>query len=450
MAENDHPRTPPSPGAAAAVAERAPAAAASRSPFARIRTFKSLEHREFRLLWLGIIGTSTSQWMEQVLLGWLGYELTGSALALALGNAFRAGPALLSAPLGGVAADRMDRKKLMMLSQFILLAAAAALGLLLVLGHLQIEHLYLFAFVTGVGWSFNQPVRQSLLPNLVPRADFNNAIALQSSAFQITRLVGPSLAGMLIASFGSASVLFVEIWLFLAVLWGTQQMHIPPLPGKPKKEPVFDTLKAGFSYIRNYKELFSVMLMALIPQLFAMPYFTVLPVFAKEVLGVGPVGFGVLATMPGVGAVVATLTVATIGDFRNKGRVLVIAAIGQGATIILLAAASLAPREPFLWDWVSPAFLLCAAMLVFVGGCVMTYNTLSNTLVQTLSSDEMRGRVASVYMFNQGIQPLGTTWAGFMASLPFMDVTGAYLVMGITTIVMAASLNFKFPTVRRL
>lgn len=428
----------------------AAAPAVPTSAWARYRTFKSLAHRDYRLLWFGVCGASTGQWMEQVVIGWLGYELTGSALALGLVNAFRAVPALLSGPLGGVAADRMDRKQLMVLSQLILGGAVALLLALTLAGHLQMWHLYLFAVVSGIGWSFNQPVRQSMVPTLVPREDLTNAIALQSSAFQLSRLVGPSIAGVLLAAWGAGSVMMLELALFAIVIATSLQMNVPPRAAGRAKEHPLASLKAGFAYIRNYHELFSVMLMALIPQLFAIPYFTIMPVFAAEVLHTNAVGYGVLATMPGVGATVATLTVATLSDIRNRGKFLVVSAVVQGVSIVILAGTSLASKEPFFADWLSPAFVLSALVLVFVGGSVMTYNTLSNTLVQTLSSDEMRGRVASVYMFNQGLQPLGTTWAGFLASLPMFGAAGAYLIMGLTTVAMAAGLNLKFPTVRRL
>lgn len=386
--------------------------------------------------------------MEQVALSWLVYDLTNDPLQLGIVNGLKAIPALLSGPFAGVAADRMERKRLMLVSQLAVLALALGLSLLIFSGQLQVWHLYVFAVLTGLAWSFNMPVRQSLIPNLVPRDDLTNAIALQSSAFQLTRLVGPAVAGFIIAGFGAGGAFFAKALMYAGVVGMILLMQVPAITGGVTKEPVWTTFRAGFSYIRQQQGILSLILLSLIPQLFAMPYFTLLPVFARDVLGVGPEGFGILVTLPGIGAMATTLTIASLGDFRRKVQVMLIAAVAQGGGLLLLASTSQLPDGS-----VGPVALNYAAasvVLALVGGCMMTFNTLTNTLLQTLTSDAMRGRVMSVYMLDQGFTPLGTMWGGFLASLPALGAPGAFAIMGATVILLSTSAVLRFPHLRRL
>lgn len=387
--------------------------------------------------------------MEQVALSWLVYDLTGDPLVLGLVNGLKAVPALLSGPLGGVAADRMERKRLMLLSQLATAVLALWLAILIFADWLQVWHLYIFAMLTGLAWSFNQPVRQSLVPSLVPRDDLTNAIALQSSAFQLTRLIGPAVAGFIIAWFSVGGAFLAKAIVYSGVVAMILMMEVPPIQRRGLGESGWTTLRAGFSYIRRERDILSLILWALIPQLFAMPYFTLLPVFAKDVLGVGPEGFGILVTLPGVGAMIATLTIASVGDFRRKGVVVMWAGIAQGLAILLLASTSRLSGTP-VWGSIGAGFLGASAVLAFIGACMMSYNTLTNTLLQTITVDEMRGRVMSLYMLDQGLTPLGTAWAGFLASLPALGAPGAYTIMGITVVVLASGAALRFPHLRRL
>ncbi len=446
MIEKERPPTPQAVATAVATKEATP----TQQRPVRLSTFSSLRHLDFRLLWISVAFSSAGQWMEQVALSWLVYDLTNDPLTLGLVNGAKAVPALLSGPFGGVAADRMARKRLMLVSQFCIMLLALGLALLIFSKTLQVWHLYAFAVLTGLAWSFNQPVRQSLVPSLVPREDLTNAIALQSAAFQLTRLVGPALAGFIIVWFGVGGAFLAKGLVYIGVIAMILAMKIPPLPEQVAKESVWTTLAGGFSYIKRDRPILSLILLALIPQLFAMPYFTLLPVFAKDVLGVGPEGFGILVTLPGVGAVAATLTIASIGDFPRKGRVLIVAGIAFGMGILALAATSLLPSSSLALGSLSIGYVAASVCLAAMGGCMMSYNTLTNTLLQMLSRDDMRGRVMSVYMLDQGITPLGTMWAGFLASVPSLGAPGAFAIMGITVIVLSTTAALKFPHLRKI
>lgn len=430
-------------------AASAPAAEAPRA--AKLNTFSSLQFREYRLHWTGVVLASAGQWMEQVGLSWVAYDLTGDPVVLGLVNGLKAAPALVSGPFGGVAADRMDRKLLMLVSQFVVFVPAAWLGVLLYLGAVEVWHLYTYAVVTGLGWSFNQPVRQSIMPDLVPRTHLTNAVALQSSAFQMSRLTGPALSGVVIGAFGPGAAFFLKAAFFLLVLIVTALITIPVRVASTVKESAVASLRQGFGYIRRDRSILSLILLALIPQLFAQPYFTLLPAFAKDVLGVGPEGFGLLVTLPGVGALAATLTIASKASFERRGRVMLAAAVGFGLLIVALSLTGhLTGVAGASSGGLTAGYLVACVVLALIGGCQMTYNALTMTLLQGLSSNEMRGRVMSIYFLDQGLTPLGTLWGGYLASLPLLGPPGAYAVMGLTVVALSSVVMVRFPHLRRL
>ena len=184
----------------------------------RLGTFSSLRHVNFRYLWLGTLCMSGGQWIQQVTLGWVLYDLTGSSVLLGLLNGLRAVPFLVASPIAGVAADRMDRKKLILVTQYALIMTTVAMGLLVASGFLEVWHLFAFTLMTGVIWAFVDPVRQTLVPALVPRQDLMNAVALNSAAFNLTKVIGPSLGGVLIVFSGAAGNFFVQSAAYLGVL----------------------------------------------------------------------------------------------------------------------------------------------------------------------------------------------------------------------------------------
>lgn len=415
----------------------------------RLGTFSSLQFRDYRLHWSAVVLASAGMWMEQVGLSWVAYELSGDPLVLGIVNGLKAAPALLSGPFGGVAADRMDRKWLLLISQIVVFIPAVILGFLLMVNAAEVWHLYVYSAISGLGWSFNQPVRQSVMPDLIPRSHLTNAVALQSSAFQLSRLTGPAISGVVIGVFGAGAAFYLKAAFFLTVIIVTLMVNIPERVASTVKESALSSLGQGFAYIRQERSIMSLILLALIPWLFAQPYFTLLPVFAKDVLRVGPEGYGLLLTLPGFGALAATLTIATKSDMQRRGLVLLAAAVGFGLLIVALALTSMLPLEAGIGA-VSLGYVGACLVLTLVGGCQMAYNALTMTLLQGLSSNEMRGRVMSIYFLDQGLTPLGTMWGGYLASLPALGAPGAFLVMGLTVIALSAGVIVRFPHLRRL
>lgn len=425
-------------GAPPLMVEGSPLAAPRRRGFpriGRISTFDSLAYREYRLLWIGMLFTSGGMWMEQVALNWLVYDMTGSAVDLAWLNGLRALPSLLVGPFGGVAADRIDRKRLMLWTQWLLLGLYLPLGWLIVSGRIEVWHLMAFTFATGVVWTFNQPVRQAIIPSLVPRDSLMNAVALQSAAFNVTRVFGPALGGILIKSFGAGGAIFAEAGAWVAVLIITAMMRVPATPARaaggasPRRD-----LVDGFRYIARTPDVRALIVMALLPFVVIMPYMTLLTVFAKDIFHMDAGGLGLLYAVSGIGALASTLGVASLGNFRGRGKLLIGCAFAMSVLLIAFAFS----------HWLPLAYL----MLIAVSGASMAYMALSNTMLNMLVPNEFRGRVMSVYMLDRGLMPLGSMFAGAIAAL--WNAPAALAVMGLIGLAVSAYYYVAFANIRRL
>ena len=267
---------------------------------------------------------STGQWVQQVTLGWLLYDLTGNSMLLGALNGLRALPFLVTGPMAGVAADRMDRRKLLLYTQWVLIITAILMGALVASPFLHVWHIFLFTLITGVAWTITEPVRMSMIPSVVPKRDLANAIALNSGGFNLMKVIGPALGGAMIAWFGAADNFFVQGIAYTGVLAMIYLMHIPPHSADAKRATAFANLKEGVAYVWSTPAVLALMMLAYVPRVFAVPYQTLMPVFQKDVLHVGPEGLGLLMAAPGIGAVIAVLTLASLGHrIKRQGLLLV-------------------------------------------------------------------------------------------------------------------------------
>jgi len=385
------------------------------------RTFWSLRHRDYRLLWFGTLFASSGQWIQQVSIGWLTYQITNSPFMLGAVNGFRSLPLLVLGPFGGVAADRLDRKKLMFFTQMFLMAVTAAFATVVLLGYAHVWNIILFTILTGVAWAFNMPVRQSIVPNIVPREDLQNAIALNAAGFNITRIVGPSAAGLLIAGVGIAGNFYLQTAMYLGVAAMVWQLRLPSGRQTASKASVTSSLAEGARYVWTNRPLRVQMTLALLPVVLALPYTSLMPIFARDVLHKQAAGFGVLMAAPGVGAVMGTLAVAGGRDVRRKGLLIFSCLIGLGITLILFSQSR--------WYWPS------LGLLVLAGCFQMVYMSQNQTLLQLKTPDEYRGRVMGIYMLNQGLLPLGSLFAGMLAQ--FKGAPFAVGVMGASVLCLS-------------
>ena len=403
------------------------------SPRRRLGTFSSLRHLNFRYLWFGTLCMSGGQWIQQVTLGWLLYDLTGSSVLLGLLNGLRAVPFLIASPIAGVAADRMDRKKLILVTQYALVITTVAMGLLVASGFLEVWHLFAFTLMTGVAWAFVDPVRQTLVPALVPREDLMNAVALNSAAFNLTKVIAPSLGGILIVFSGAAGNFFVQSAAYLGVLASIYWMSIPPTPSEARQSSALANLKEGLAYVWSNPSVFALMATALVPRIFAVPYQTLMPVFQKDVLKVGPEGLGVLLAAPGLGAMLAGLMLATLANrVRRQGVLMLVSLVSLGIVMNL-----------FSWTTSFPMAILA---LVAVGGCQVFYMATTNTMLQVIVPDHLRGRVMSIYALDRGLMPVGALMAGVSAHVIGAPATVSY--MGLVVILLAILVAWRAPVVR--
>ena len=370
--------------------------------------------------------------MEQVALSWLVWTLTEDPFMLGAINGTRSLPFFLS-PLAGVAADRIDRKKLMLATQFGVMILSFSMSLLVYSGLIRLWMVFIFALLAGTTWAFNQPVRQAIIPNLVPKKHLMNAVALGSSAMNLTRLIGPIGAGFIIAAVGVEGAFATKGLAYIAVIVMTLFVKVPVIADSSSRLGIRQNLWIGFDYIWSNRMIFVLLVMALIPIVFVMPYiWSFMPIFADQVYDMGPKGMGILYSAVGIGALGGSLTVASLGSFRRKGLLLMLSGIAMGAMLILFG--------------MSTYFPLTLLVLVGVGFPQTFYNSLTQTLIQMNITDDVRGRVMSILMLDRALGPLGSLFAGTMAAV--IGAPGAVIIGGSLTLGLAI-LGFIFmPNIR--
>ncbi len=380
-------------------------------------TFSSLRHRNYRLLWVGTLISSSGDWMDQIALNWLMYALTNSPVYLGLLNFCRLAPILVFTLIGGVVADRVERRRLMFTTQSVAMVLALVLAVLVSTGVVQVWMVLLIAAGRGIMLSFNMPARQSLISELVPAEDLMNAIALNSATLNLTRVIGPAIGGGLIATVGVAGAFYLNAASFLAVLYGLAMMRFPERPPRRRKAGILTELAGGIRYLRGQPALRTVVILALLPMVFGMPYMTMLTVFAKDVLAVGGGGLGLLTACSGAGAMLGALTVASLRGTRRRGRLMLAGLVGFGLSLLVFSS------SPWLW--------LSLPALMAVGASQQVYNATNNTLIQVYVDEEYRGRVTSTLFLNRGMVPLGTILAGFGTA-----AFGPQIAMGAMAVVL--------------
>lgn len=396
--------------------------------------FASLRHRNYRYYWIGTLVSNIGDWMDNVAFNWLMWELTGSGAYLGLLALFRAAPILVFTLFGGALADRMERRRLLQVTQFAAMMLALILAALVLTDLVKVWHVFVIAAGRGIVMSINMPTRQALLSDIVDRKDLTNAIALNSATMNLTRILGGSIGGILITIIGTGGVFLVNglstIILILTLAW----MIIPPLAGDGRRRSLLRSIGDGLAYIKASDILRSLIILALAPMVLGMPYMTLLPIFADDVLGIGNEGYGVLVAFTGVGAMTGALAIAATSNMGRRGRNMLLLMMLFGG---MLMAFSQTTNTTF-------AFIL----LLGVGAGQTTYMALNNTLLQTHASDEMRGRVMSVFFLNRGMVPLGTVAAGFATE--FIGVQWTVTIMAGTLLALGLAAFLFLPRLREL
>jgi MFS family permease len=380
-------------------------------------TFRAFHYRDFRLMWGGAFTSTSGAFVQEVAQSWLVYTLTDSAFLLGLTAFLNGAPILLFSLLGGVAADRVDRRKLLLGSQYVQMTSALVLAALLWMDMIQVWHIMAAAFATGVGQAFGGPAYQALIPSLVEKEDLPNAIALMSIQFNLARVVGPAIGGLAFTALGAEACFFINALTYLAVIFSLFVVNVRFVPKKSEVR-VLHSLKEGLGFVFRHHSLLALVWLSTVTAFFAVPTITLLPVFARETYGLGAQGYGTMMSFSGAGAVCGALFVAWLGNIPRKGWTSLVMQVGLGLATIGFAMST------HLWAGCFFVFL--------AGGAVLAVFALLNSLVQLICPEEMRGRIMSVYhMAFRGAMPLGNLAAGSLASR-----FGAPLVVSVNAVLL--------------
>lgn len=394
----------------------------------------ALAHRNFRLFFFGqgvsLIGT----WMQNVAQGWLVYELTNSPFYVGLVSALGSLGVLLLSIYAGIVADRTNKHRLVLATQALSMLPAFALAALVWTNAVAVWHVAALAAFLGVVNAFDIPARQAFIVELVGKEDLMSAIALNSAAFNAARVLGPAVAGALIGTLGVGICFFLNGASYCAVLAGLLAMRLPPYVPAPRADSVWAGLREAVAFIRGDRRVSTLVLLVALLSIFGFPYLVMMPVFARDVLDQGAAGYGVMMASVGMGALVGALGVAVLARHIRKGATLI--AAGGAFSVLLLAFA------------LSRVYLLSVALLALTGGMMIVNNALTNTTLQTVVPDYLRGRVMGFYAFVfVGMAPLGAFQMGTVAErlgAPWAVAAGGFACL--LTVGLAA---WRVPELRR-
>jgi MFS family permease len=398
------------------------------------RTFRALRNRNFRLFWSGQTVSSIGTWMQIVAQGWLVYRLTDSALMLGLVSVVGLAPVVPVSLLAGVVSDRFSRRRLIIASEVVLGLVAFALAALTWLQVIEVWHIVVLTFVLGAAAALEQPARLAFVMDAVGREDLSNAVALNSAMYNSARIVGPAIAGILVAWIGEAGCFFINAMTYLATIFAMLAIRLPQRPAPSGALELTGSLVEGLRYVWNAKTIRALMSIVAISSFLTLPYVTLMPIFARDVLLSGPEGLGFLMTAVGAGAIVGALGVASI-EAGRRGRWL---ALGNVTGPLFLALFC-----------VSRSFPLSLALVAMVGASNAVRQTLANSLIQVLSREDYHGRVMSIFNLNfNGSSRIGALGVGSLA-----EVIGAPLAVGLAALLglgWAVIVLLRMPYVHRL
>jgi MFS family permease len=383
------------------------------------RVFKAFHYRDFRLLWIGACTSSIGTWMQIVAQSWLVLEISKSARMLGLDAFLGNIPIFLFSLVGGVVADRVSRRRLLLASQWVQLTCAFTLAALIATGVVRIWHILTLSFIVGTAQSFGGPAYSALIPTLVEKEDLPNAIALNTIQFNLARVIGPVLGGIALTKFGAVWCFSLNGVSFIAVIISLMLLHMTFKP-QPTGASILSDMKQGLFFIRKQGAMEALIVLAFLMTALAIPMITFLPVFAKDIFHGGPSTFTTLLVFSGLGAIAGALLMAAMGNVRKKGRVALLMLMGMGGGMAGFA--------------LSKNLALSCILLFLSGVALMSAFTMINSLVQLITSHEMRGRVMSVYnVAFRGGMPFGnlaTGWLIPMFSAPLViAVNGVLLVV---------------------
>lgn len=411
----------------------APVAAAGRTRFA---TFRALRYRDYRLLWGGQLLHSASQWMEQVIRPVLVYELTESATAVAWVVFMRMIPVLLFGVLAGAAADRFDKKRILLFTQATTMAMHLTLAALVLSGAVQLWQIYVTAIVSGAALAFNQPARQTMIPRLVPPDVLLNAVALNTTAMNFMRIGGGAIAGLLLIKLSIGGVYLLNGIIYIGVIITTQMIRLPKDEPRTRKRSLLGDLGEGFSYVKTNRAVGGLVLLALILYVFGMPYQQVfVPLVAFRIFDLDRAWVGWMLSFTGLGAITGSLFVASRTEYRRPGLALAINLVVFGSALLVVGVSRWLP--------------LTLIALAVAGSMTVSFMALTNTLLLSATPPELQGRVLSLLSLDRGIIPAGALLAGLLAE--HLGVGAGIVVMALILLLLSGvAIVFLIPRLNRI
>ena len=382
-------------------------------------------------MFISVIGT----WIQIVAQSWLVFQLTNSAFLLGVVGFLGLIPIFLLSLFGGVAADTFNKRSILICTQTVFMLLAFTLAILTHLRLITTWQIMVIAVLNGIVMSFDMPSRQAIVAELVGRGNLLNAIALNSVAFNSSRIIGPALAGILVAAIGMAGCFYVNSISFLAVIFALLLIRINNNSPLNKNTSTLGNLKEGLGVINSNPTILALVCIVGVLSLFGNSYTILMPVFAKEVLNAGVKGLGVLMSSVGIGALISALVLARLGNFRHKGMLMVLSAFIFSVSLVTFS--------------LSKIYLFSIISLIFVGGASVTAIALINTILQIEVRDEFRGRIMSVFMLTfAGIMPFGNLLAGALAH--FVGVSYTIMLNGILCMLFFTVIIMLYPRLKAI
>jgi len=397
---------------------------------------RALRYRNYRLFFIGQSISLIGSWMQRIAIGWLVYRLTNSMMLLGIVMFTSQIPVLLFAPLAGVLADRWNRHRLLILTQSVAMIQALVFALLILTGVIAIWHIIVLGIILGIVHAFDMPIRQAFVIEMVgKKEDFGNAIALNSSVVNVARLLGPSIAGVIVATAGEGLCFLINGITYFPVIGCLLAMKITPLKKVAKHPRVLHQLKEGFSYAFRFVPIRSVLLLLSLTSIMGLSHSVLMPVFAKDILHGDARTFGFLVGASGIGAITGALYLAYRKSVIGLVEIIATAAAIMGFGLLAFS--------------LSRVFALSLLLMTAVGFGMMVQMTASNTILQTIVDDDKRGRVMSLFAMSlRGMVPFGSLLLGSMASLIGASIT--LFIAGGCCVLAAIVFARQLPTLRKI
>ena len=374
----------------------------------KLHTFDAFHSRNYRFLWLATAVFSSGFWLQQVVVGWLAYEITGSPLLTSMALGLDALPILVGAPFGGLISDKFNKKILLSIIYSYQAVLMIGYSVVIAMGYANIWNLFIFIFLVGISWVINDPARMSLLAVIIPKKSLINAFALNSMAFSVMRLLIPAAGGFSLAIFGPAPLFIVEAILMFSAAAAIMMIQLD-------KDSSFDNsdrsakqlladLKSGVTYVVNQKTIIGLTFMTVNMVILVMPFIHgLMPVYAAEVFEVGPQGLGLLLSAAGLGSLIGTVILASCTQITRPGKILFVLLGFLGVLMATLAIANI--------------YSVAMIVIMLLSGSMMSYFSISGATVQGILPDQYRGRVTGIYMMAWGLMPVGSLLAGSIANV---------------------------------